>query len=77
MEVIALTSFVISVIFLAMNFIESKYIKKESLSKDVLKETIMVTFSSFVTLFLVNKFNIFKGKNKDSKAQVFVDKPEF
>ena len=77
MEVIALSSVVISVIFLAMNFIESKYIKKQPLSKDVIKETIMVTLSSFVSLFLVNKFNIFKGKKKGDQAQVFVDKPEF
>tara|TARA_E500000178_G_C16990617_1_gene740588 strand:+ start:31 stop:264 length:234 start_codon:yes stop_codon:yes gene_type:complete len=77
MEVIAFSSVVISVIFLAMNFIESKYIKKEPLSKDALKETLMVTLSSFVTLFLVNKFNMFKGKKKGDQAQVFVDKPEF
>ena len=77
MEVIALSSVVISVIFLAINFIESKYIKKQPLSKDVIKETIMVTLSSFVSLFLVNKFNIFKGKKKGDQAQVFVDKPEF
>ena len=77
MEAIALSSVVISVIFLAMNFIESKYIKKEPLSKDALKETLMVTLSSFVTLFLVNKFNMFKGKKKGDQAQVFVDKPEF
>ena len=77
MEVIALSSVVISVIFLAMNFIESKYIKKQPLSKDALKETIMVTLSSFISLFLVNKFNMFKGKKKGDQAQVFVDKPEF
>jgi|OM-RGC.v1.033963119 hypothetical protein len=77
MEVIALSSIVISVIFLAMNFIESKYIKKQPLSKDALKETIMVTLSSFISLFLVNKFNMFKGKKKSDQAQVFVDKPEF
>tara|TARA_B100000035_G_C21034136_1_gene569959 strand:- start:244 stop:477 length:234 start_codon:yes stop_codon:yes gene_type:complete len=77
MEVIALSSVVISVIFLAINFIESKYIKKQPLSKDVIKETIMVTLSSFVSLFLLNKFNIFKGKKKGDQAQVFVDKPEF
>ena len=77
MEVIALSSVVISVIFLAMNFIESKYIKKQPLSKDSVKNTVIVTLSSFVSLFLVNKFNMFKGKKKGEQAQVFVDKPEF
>tara|TARA_Y100000816_G_scaffold278151_1_gene249056 strand:+ start:981 stop:1214 length:234 start_codon:yes stop_codon:yes gene_type:complete len=77
MEVIALTSLVISIVFLAINFIESKYVKKEPLSKDAIKDTIIVTFSSFVSLFLVNKFNILKGEKKDKQAQVFVDKPEF
>lgn len=77
MEVVALSSVIISVIFLAINFIESKYIKKQPLSKDVLKETIIVTLSSFVSLFLVNKFKMFKGKKKGDKAEVFVDKPQF
>jgi len=77
MEVIALTSIAISIVFLAINFIESKYVKKEPLSKDAIKDTIIVTFSSFVSLFLVNKFNILKGEKKDKQAQVFVDKPEF
>lgn len=77
MEVIALTSLAISIVFLAINFIESKYVKKEPLSKDAIKDTIIVTFSSFVSLFLVNKFNILKGEKKDKQAQVFVDKPEF
>ena len=72
-----MTSIIISVIFLTINFIESKYIKKQPLSKDSVKNTVIVTLSSFVSLFLVNKFNMFKGKKKGEQAQVFVDKPEF
>ena len=77
MEVIAMTSIIISVIFLTINFLEAKYIKKQQLSKDAIKDTVIVTLSSFVSLFLVSKFNMFKGKTTTEQTQVFVDKPSF
>ena len=77
MEVMIVTSTIITLIFLIIYYADMKYIKKENFSKDSIKSSILVYVSSFAGLFIINKFNLMKLKKKPQETQVFVDKPEF
>ncbi len=77
MDVMLVAPAVITALFFVINYIDMKYIKKTELSKDVIKNTVIVTVSSVAGIFAVNKLKFFKSKAKPEKTQVFVDKPEF
>jgi hypothetical protein len=76
MEVMLITSTVITALFLLITIAEAKCVKKTNISKDVIKEVVLVYICSLAGLVLIDKFNIFKLKKSDT-TKVFTEAPEF
>ena len=64
MDVMLVAPAVITALFFIINYIDMKYIKKTELSKDVIKNMIIVTVSSTAGIFAVNKLKFLKSKAK-------------
>jgi hypothetical protein len=82
MEQNLIISSLITLIFFAVTFGEMKYVSKNVRPiKELIKETTIVYVSSFLGLFLINKFNLFKKiadpQSGPNVTQVLVDKPQF
>jgi hypothetical protein len=76
MEVMLITSTVITALFLLITLAEAKCVKKTSISKDAIKEVVLVYVCSLAGLVLIDKLNIFKLKKSDT-TKVFTEAPEF
>ena len=76
MEVMLITSTVITALFLLITLAEAKCVKKTSISKDAIKEVGLVYVCSLAGLVLIDKLNIFKLKKSDT-TKVFTEAPEF
>lgn len=77
MEVMLITSTVITALFLLITLAEAKCVKKTSISKDTIKEVVLVYVCSLAGLVLIDKLNIFKLKKKSDITKVFTEAPEF
>jgi len=77
MEVMLITSTVITALFLLITLAEAKCVKKTSISKDAIKEVVLVYVCSLAGLVLIDKLNIFKLKKKSDTTKVFTEAPEF
>lgn len=77
MEVMLITSTVITALFLIITLAEAKCVKKNGISKDTIKEVVLVYVCSLAGLVLIDKLNIFKLKKKSDTTKVFTEAPEF
>jgi hypothetical protein len=77
MEVMLITSTVITALFLLITLAEAKCVKKTNISKDIIKEVVLVYVCSLAGLVLIDKLNIFKLKKKSDTTKVFTEAPEF
>lgn len=77
MEVMLITSTVITALFLLITLAEAKCVKKTSISKDAIKDVVLVYVCSLAGLVLIDKLNIFKLKKKSDTTKVFTEAPEF
>lgn len=72
------TSAVISVVFLMLKFIETKFVLKDDLNvKSLFRETLVVYISVLGGRFLLKQFYILNYDDSKKQAQVFTDTPGF
>ena len=72
------TSAVISVVFLMLKFIETKFVLKEDFNvKSLFRETLVVYISVLGGRFLLKQFYILNSDDSKKQAQVFTGTPGF
>jgi|694.fasta_scaffold17067_15 hypothetical protein len=79
MENIFLEAFVISIIYVIVNFLEMRYFQKEDKQiKDILKEGLMVYLAVISGVFIITQFKPEVEKIiNEAPPLVFVDNPPF
>lgn len=79
MENIFFVAFIISVIYVILNFLEIRYYQKENkVLKDVFKEGLIVYLSVISGIFIIEQFKNEVGKIvNEAPPLVFVDNPPF
>jgi hypothetical protein len=68
---------IIAVVYLLIKFIEMRFIIKESKpGKEILRDTVLVYFSTVIGIFVADQMQTIDITGKNS-TNVFVGKPEF